>query len=115
MNKYLFLVEVYPEDYIDVDTYALELEMQPTSKMMLEEKAQNKIIEDKNLFTKLIEDYKKNHWEYYKNCILEEEPNIDINQLKREFDNSLYVYTIIVNPNDGEMIDTWKSLPKISI
>ena len=113
MNKYLFIIEIYPDDYLDVDTYALEIEMQPTYKSALEEKAQTKVKENKSLFEKLHKSYVAKHWKEYREYAIENK--FFNNTLLNDFIKTVSVYATLVNPNDNEMIDTWNNLPQIEV
>lgn len=121
MYKYLFIVEVYPDDYlnnipIEIDRYGLEIELNPNAKWALEDQVQDKINNDYNLFKKLSNDYIDKHFDDFKRKIKEKnDEELYPSTLLNNFINSIYAYVTIVNPNDQEMIDTWKSLPKINI
>ena len=49
MYKYLFIIEIYPDDYIDIDRYALALDLNPNANWALEDEAQTKVEENKSL------------------------------------------------------------------
>lgn len=98
MNEYLFIVDVYyNHNNIDIiDRYGVSYNLNPNTHWALEDQIQDKIY-NSNLWNELCDNL-KSHWE------LGKEPKYDI-----------IMSVTIVNPNDNEMIETYKSLSKLSI
>lgn len=113
MYKYLFIIEIYPDDYIDIDRYALALDLNPNANWALESEAQAKVEENKSLFEKLRKDYVAKHWETYREYAIENKFFNDT--LINDFIKTVSVYATLVNPNDNEMIDTYNNLPQIEV
>jgi hypothetical protein len=113
MYKYLFIIEIYPDDYIDIDRYALALDLNPNVNWALESEAQAKVEENKSLFEKLRKDYVAKHWGDYREYAIENKFFNDT--LINDFIKTVSVYATLVNPNDNEMIDTYNNLPQIEV
>lgn len=98
MYEYLFIVDVYyNHNNIDIiDRYGVSYNLNPNTHWALEDQIQDKIY-NSNLWNELCDNL-KSHWE------LGKEPKYDI-----------IMSVTIVNPNDNEMIETYKSLSKLSI
>lgn len=99
MNEYLFIVDVYYDhNKIDViDRYGVSYNLNPNTHWALEDQIQDKIYNNEDLWDELCDNL-KSHWE------LGEEPKYDI-----------IMSVTLVNPNDNEMIETYKSLTKLEL
>lgn len=99
MNEYLFIVDIYYDhNKIDViDRYGVSYNLNPNTHWVLEDQIQDKIYNNEGLWNKLCDNL-KSHWE------LGEEPKYDI-----------IISVTLVNPNDNEMIETYKSLTKLEL